>query len=92
MAIVQLMMCGSCNSGESSDGMYSFDTSVDMGIVAVQISWLLFGLLIVGGYATPALLYRAAVVPDVALYFAWAGGTVILASMIIYLRLIWNRK
>lgn len=82
-AISQLMMCGSCNTSSS----YSNDDDSP-----VHVSWLLFGLFVIIGYAVPALLYRANQVPDIALYLSWIGGTTILTSMIIYMRIIYNRE
>ena len=82
VAIAQLMMCGSCNTQPS---YYNSDDSQH------HVSWLLFGLCIVIGYAIPSLLYRANQIPEIALYFSWIGGTTILTSMIIYMRIIYNR-
>lgn len=89
IAVLQLMMCGSCSGYQES---HSFMGESDGRAVAIQVSWMMFGLLIITGYAVPGLLFRAQLVPDVALYFSWIGGTIILAAMIIYLRLIWNRE
>lgn len=75
LAITQLMMCGTT-------------TDSDEGHLGIQLSWMLFGLFVVTGYAVPALLWRDGAIPEQALYFTWGGGTVILASMIIYMKLI----
>ena len=87
-AILILMMCGSCSAED--DVLTSFDTDMNLRALGIQLSWMLFGLFIIFGYAVPSLLFRAAKIPDVALYFSWGGGTVILASMIIYLKVIYR--
>lgn len=83
MAILQLMMCGACSGRDAWSGGGDDDTGK-------EISWLMFGLFSVFGYATLGLLYRAGIIPDVALYMGWGGGSIILAAMIIYLRAIYQ--
>ena len=85
MAIMQLMLCGACASDASG---YTWDSPHQEA--AVHVAWWIFGLFVILGYAIPALLYRASVVPTVALYLTWTGGTTILAAMIVYMRLIYR--
>lgn len=78
-AITQLMLCGTCHAAHDYGDEYQFPA---------QFSWMVFGLLLIFGYAIPSLLWRAGSIPDVALYWTLGGSTVIVSAMMVYMKLI----
>lgn len=80
-AIMIPVVCGGC----SQDG---FDPNDDLAL----ISWVFVGIFGVTGYAIPALLLRGKYIPETGLLFAFAGGTTIIVSILVFVRTIYFKK
>ena len=79
-AVTWPTMCGGCSISDDdyygssySDGHASF-------------SWVLLGIFITVGYAIPIELYRTNSLTEMATYMTILGGTIILASILMYIR------
>ena len=88
LAVLFPVMCGGCQFDNSSP----FDTGDQIAVDCALISWLLVGILGITGYAIPSILLRASLIPEVGLIFTFAGGTVILISILIFVRAVYFAK
>lgn len=89
LAVLQLMICGACSGNDDDAGGFGDHTEYQY-MAGVQLSWWIFGMLIVMGYAIPSLSYRAGDFAEVALYLTWGGGTIIVTAMIVYMKLLYK--
>jgi hypothetical protein len=88
-AIVCPIVCGGCSGiGLSEDDQWLTDNGSGARSLAL-ISWLLVGFFVVIGYAIPAILLRGEYLPEVGLLFTFAGGTIILISILLFTRVVY---
>ena len=80
-AIFAPTFCGGCSFEPSWD-----DQEGDISIGS--ISWIIVGFFVVVGYAIPIELFRVGVLTQTGVYLTLSGGTVILASILIFVKLI----
>jgi hypothetical protein len=80
LAILFPMMCGGCSP----------DTENNEELVL--ISWVFTGMFIVTGYSIPSILLRGKYIPEAGLIFSTVGGTVILLSILVFVRIIYFKK
>lgn len=55
-------------------------------------SWLILGFFVILGYAIPVEMFRAKSINQVGIYLTLGGVTIILASLIIFFRLLYFEK
>jgi len=67
-------------------------SSNDENSVAGQVAWLFVGLFVTFGYAIPSILYRGGLMPEIGLILTLCGGTVILVSILIFVRTVYYTK
>lgn len=79
--------CGGCTLDPSSL-WDEREGEVSLG----AFSWLCLGFFVVVGYAIPVELYRSKVLSETGVYLTLSGGTVILAAILIFVRLIFFKK
>jgi O-antigen/teichoic acid export membrane protein len=92
LAILFPTACNRCNSIDDGEYHIFGDTGNDWTNGITHISWVLFGLLVVVGYAVPVELFRAGQLKDVAVYLTVSGGTTILAAVLIYVKVIYFQE
>lgn len=91
-AVMFPVTCGGCAISENQADMDLFlDTNSNNNDLPI-VSWLFVGLFVVLGYAIPAILLRAGDILQIGMFFAFAGGTLILISILIFVRVIYYRK
>jgi len=89
-AILFPVTCGGCNiSGNSDDLDFRLDSSDPQLAI---VSWVFVGVFVVLGYAIPAILLRARKIPEAGLLFAFGGGTLILISILVFVRVVYFKK
>lgn len=83
-------LCGGCSISFSSSSADSalWGESGDYAVGA-KLSWVLLGMFIILGYAIPIELFRGNLIPEIAVYLCLTGGTVILASIFLFVKLIY---
>lgn len=81
--------CGGCSMDEFN--FSSWDEDSDR-ITPASLSWLCLGFFIIMGYAIPIELYRGNLLSEQGVYLTLSGGTVILASILIFVRVIYFKK
>lgn len=85
LAIVFPTLCGQCKSGDELDFMAVEESRNPL----VHLPWVLFGLLVIVGYAVPVELYRAHQLNEKAVYLTVSGGTTILAAVLVFVKVIY---
>jgi len=89
LAILFPTACGQCTL--NADDM-SFLSMEDDQSAIKHLSWVLFGMLVIVGYAVPVELYRAKELEQVAVWLTVVGGTTILSAVLIYVRVVYVDK
>lgn len=84
LAILFPMMCGGCSPSAMDDTEYNEEL--------VLISWVFTGMFVVTGYAIPSILLRGKYIPEAGLIYSTVGGTVILLSILVFVRIIYFKK
>lgn len=85
------ILCNACSLSASESDMFLFDTqdSAQMGGI---LSWLLFGICITIGYGIPIELWRVHTMSLTPMFLTIGGGTVILAAILIFVKVIEIKK
>jgi len=79
LAIVFPMMCGGCSNEFVNQEL-------------ALISWVFTGMFVITAYAIPSILLRGKYIPEAGLIYSIVGGTVILLSIMIFVRMIYFKK
>ena len=85
LAVLFPVMCGGC---QVDHDVYSEPIAVNCAL----LSWLFVGIFTTAGYAIPSILYRGGKMPEVGLILTLAGGTVILSSILVFVRAVYFAK
>ena len=85
LAIFFPTLCGQC----SHDDMFGDENATNP---LTHLPWVLFGLLVIVGYAVPVELFRANELNETAVYLTVAGGTTILCAVLIFVKVIYFQK
>jgi hypothetical protein len=86
VAVFGTVIAGGCQCGQS--GMEHL-FSEEYEALGPKLSWVIFGTLVVLGYSIPVELFRGHYIPDVAVYMTLSGSTVVLASIFMFVKLIY---
>jgi len=87
MAITFPTLCGGCSFYD--DDLFA---EQDGQITLASLSWMFLGIFIVIGYAVPVELYRSHSISQTGVFLTLAGGTIILAAVLLFVRLIYFKK
>ena len=86
--------CNGCDMGDDDDfswggggGRYDEDR-----ISEGAISWVLLGIIVMIGFAIPIELFRVHKLSEIGAYLTVSGSTVILSSIVIFVRVIYFEK
>lgn len=74
----------------NNNNEFSMDDQVSVN--CSMVAWLFVGIFVITGYAIPSILRRADVIPEVGLILTFVGGTVILMSILIFVRAVYFAK
>lgn len=86
-AILFPTFCGGCSMSDDAE----WDDR-EGGVSPATISWVFLGFFIVIGYAIPVELFRTHLLTESGVMFTVSGGTIILAAILIFVRLIYFEK
>lgn len=84
LAVLFPVMCGGCNFNDNNIDLFS--TNFEL------VSWLFVGIFVITGYAIPSILRRASIIPEVGLILTFSGGTILLISILIFVRSVYFAK
>lgn len=85
LAILVPTACGQCMVDDTEHSIFGDAHHGD----AAHAAWVLFGVLVIVGYAVPVELYRAHILPQVAACLTVAGGTTILGAVLLYVKIVY---
>ncbi|MDB9801212.1 Vps55 family protein [Flavobacteriaceae bacterium] len=78
-------LCGGCSTSDT----WSYDPDE---ITPASISWVFLGFFVTVGYMIPIELYRVDMISETGVYLTIAGGTTVLLSILIFVRLLYFEK
>jgi len=87
LAITAPTLCGGCNQQDES-----FYSDQEGQVTLASLSWVMLGAFVIAGYAIPIELFRAKIITQTGVLLTLSGGTVILAAVLIFVRLIYFTK
>lgn len=87
LAIAAPTLCGGCATYDDE-----FYAEAEGQVTLASLSWVILGAFIIVGYAIPIELFRARAVSQTGVLLTLSGGTVILASVLVFVRLIYFTK
>lgn len=77
------IMTNTCTTSSSDDSGYLYDDPSQHELGAM-VAWLTVGILITIGYSIPFELFRVSSMPLVEMLLTMGGGTIILASILLF--------
>jgi len=86
-AIMWPTLCGGCSLQEE----FSYQGN-EGSITPGSVSWVLLGFFVTVGYAIPIELFRANKLTETATYLTLAGGTTMLAAILVFIRVLYFEK
>lgn len=85
MSLTFPVLCNAHHVGEDSYELFSDNTSAEIG---GMLSWMLLGIFITVGYGIPFELWRSGLMNVIGMSLTMVGGTIILAAIFVFFKLI----